>query len=127
MSEDLKLTADNIINAAKNISGGITEFLSGQITIKTVWQLLTALVLAAEKIMAGIEKAGEDKHALVREVWDELEEQYKLIDNLDMAIKLPWWAENFDAMVLRRLVDPFISMIVVGINFIHGHNWSWLK
>ena len=127
MQDDMKQYADEIINNAKNIVGGIQEFLSGQITIKTIWQLLTSLVLAAEKIYDGVEKAGEDKHALVREVWDELEEQYKLIDKLDTAIKLPWWGENFDGMVLRRLVDPFISMIVVGINFIHGHNWAWLK
>ena len=127
MTEEIKKLADEIINSAKNITGGIDEFLKGDITIKAIWQLLTSLVLAAEKIYNGIQKSGEDKHALVRELWDELDQKYDLIGKLDTAIKLPWWGERLDGMVLRRLIDPFISFVVVGINFIHGHNWAWLK
>ena len=123
MSEDLKQMADEIIDATKGISGGVHKLLEGEISIKVIWELLTALILGVEKIYDGIEGAGKEKHELVRQVWDELEARYGLIDKLDAAIKLPFWLEPFDKKILQMLIDVLISMIVTILNMTEG----WLK
>jgi len=123
MSEDLKQYADEIIDATKGISGGIHKLLEGDVSIRTIWELLTALVLAAEKMYDGIEKSGAEKHKLVRQIWNELEAKYGLLDKLDSMIRLPWWLEPFDKKLLELLIDVLISLIVTVLNLTEG----WLK
>ncbi len=109
--------ANEILATAGIVVGNIDELLSPKdFNLLQVWEILTAIIRSTEEVYSGISKAGSEKHLIVKEIWNELDEKYHIIDRIDDAIKLPWWIESFDGKVIRFMIDQLISLVVTTLN-----------
>jgi hypothetical protein len=107
--------AEEIISASRGTITKIHDLFSGAFNLNEIYEVLVALVQSAEAMLA-VSGMGAMKHKAVKEVFDQLDAQYGLIDKLDAAIRLPFWAEPFDGKVLRVAVNLLISLIVTSLN-----------
>jgi len=105
-----------LINAVEKIVETWSDFREdGKITAETALKLIYVLISMAEKFI-NIADAGKLKHKVVREAFDHFDQKYHLVDKLDDAVKLPFWAEPFDGLLLSRAIDLLISMTVMTLN-----------
>lgn len=73
--------------------------------LKQIKEWVMEQVFWAEKNLRG--KSGAEKRAAV-------------VQKLDDMIKLPWWAEWADDLVIGRLVDAACALV----NDVYGHDWQ---
>lgn len=103
-----------ITDAIVRLKEAVTPILNGGLTAGSIWRALTTLIQEAE-IIYGAGK-GQEKHELVRAVWKDLDERYKIVDTLDAAIPAPWYMEPFDGKIIAFSIDMIISIIVTVLN-----------
>ncbi|MDP8228150.1 MAG: hypothetical protein P9M15_01710 [Candidatus Electryoneaceae bacterium] len=108
MKETLIQTGETVIANWKKIHDGNIEVLD-------VLDLITTLVESAETVVKGAKK-GEIKHKLVCDVFDHFDSKYNLLDEIDNAIRLPFWLEAFDGWALKKAIDLLISQAVSAMN-----------
>lgn len=46
-----------------------------------------------------------------------------LLDLLDDIVKAPFWAEPFDRMLFKIILDHGVSLVVKGLNSLFGNDW----
>ncbi len=115
--EQIMQKANELLLAAETVQKDITTLLSIKaLNPVDVLNILVGIIRSTEAAFAGISGAGPDKVAIVKEIWTELDEKYKLVDRLDEAIKLPFWLEPFDSVAIRKGMDMLITAIVTALN-----------
>ncbi len=107
--------ADEIIKAGKGVANSANELLTGEFSIHEVYDVLVSLVRAVEEVITDT-GVGEIKHALVIQIFHELDKQYEIVDVIDKAIPAPWILELIDGYVIRKFIDLFIILIVNALN-----------
>ncbi|RQW92810.1 MAG: hypothetical protein EHM79_00345 [Geobacter sp.] len=91
------------------------ELFNPPFSVKEVLELLKDLIQVAESVITS-PGSGEDKHAVVKEAFLYLDEQYQLVDKMDDAIKLPFYLEPFDGKLIRAAIDLLIVAMVKVFN-----------
>lgn len=103
---DYKKIVDEVYQSA-------LELFTGDFQFDEVLDFIEKLVRAAEQL-TGL--TGDEKHKLVKEVWDYFDEEFKLTERLDELIKLPAIIEPFDSKLISFGVDVAIKAIVWTLN-----------
>lgn len=104
----------SIANAIERLQTKVQPILENGITWKEAWQILTALIQEAETIYGA--GRGADKHAVVKQVWEDLDKRYGLIKKLDDAVTLPSFWEMLDYWIFKYAIDLLIMGVVETLN-----------
>ncbi len=115
--EQIIQKANELLLAAETVQKDITTLLSVKsLNPVDIMNILIGIIRSTEAAFTGISGAGADKAAIVKEIWNELDQKYHLVDMLDEAIKLPFWLEPFDSVAIRKGMDMLITAIVTALN-----------
>ena len=104
-----------LVAMVEKAAAGWKSFQKGELTFSEVTQTIVTLVKGAEQLIKG-RNQGALKHAEVKAAFNYLDREYGLIDKLDNLIRLPFWAEPFDAMAIRAVIDLLIAQAVAALN-----------
>ena len=115
--EQIIQQANELLLTAETVQKDITMLLSIKVLNPIdIMNILIGIIRSTEAAFIGISGAGPDKAAIVKEIWNELDAKYHLVDRLDEAIKLPYWLEPFDGMAIRKGLGMLITAIVTALN-----------
>jgi hypothetical protein len=103
---------EKILADAEQLHGSWDQLFAPPFKVQEVLTLISVLVRTAEDLIPD-PGTGQQKSALVMEAWKYLDGKYHLIDRLDEAIKLPFFLEPFDGMVLRTGMESVVIPLVV--------------
>jgi len=104
-----------LVGAVRSTVGKYQQFRKGELTATTLTDLISDLVHAAEATVRE-RNAGALKHTAVRTAFDRIDAEYHLIEKIDAAIRLPWYAEPFDQLAIKISIDLLISGVVTCAN-----------
>ena len=106
---------DTIIKSMNQLGKDWDAVLSGKFSIQEVFTLITTLVRLAETIIIAPE-SGADKHQLVREAFEYLNDKYGIINRITSIVPIPFFLKPVAGMLIRKLIDLLIGQAVSVFN-----------
>ena len=111
---DLEEWIDQLNVNLEKLNLSIDDLVKPPVTIEEIANLVYALVLTAETVIAG-NKMGIYKKQIVLAIWDYYEEKYKLIDSIDKSIDLKEIFGTFIGSILETVDGPIVRFIIENI------------
>ena len=111
---DLEEWIDQLNVNLEKLNLSIDDLVKPPVTIEEIANLVYALVLTAETVIAG-NKMGIYKKQIVLAIWDYYEEKYKLIDSIDKSIDLKGIFGTFIGSILETVDGPIVRFIIENI------------